>query len=299
MSLPASSALYADLGGLDALRLAARRDPAASLPAVARQFESLFVQQMLKAMRAASPGDPLFDSQQSQFYREQFDQQLAVQLSGQGAGLGLADAIVRQLGGGRAPQSPSTPVALPRARREGAAVAGSGAVAATAGVAAPAFAGPLAFVRSIWEHAKAAAAELGTGAEVLVAQAALETGWGRQVPRRTDGGSSHNLFGIKAGQHWPGARVAVPTLEFRDGVMRREQAAFRAYDSLAEGFADYVDVLRSSPRYRPALAAAADPQRYAAALQQAGYATDPGYGAKIRSILQGDTLQSVLGQLKW
>lgn len=81
--------------------------------------------------------------------------------------------------------------------------------------------------------------------------------------------------------------------------MRREQAAFRAYDSLAEGFADYVDVLRSSPRYRPALAAAADPQRYAAALQQAGYATDPGYGAKIRSILQGDTLQSVLGQLKW
>lgn len=303
MSLPASSGFYADRGDLGALRLAARRDPEASLPAVARQFESLFVQQMLKAMRAASPGDPLFDSDQSKFYREQFDQQLATQLSERG-GLGMADAIVRQLGGGRIPQSPTAPVALAEAGNEPSAAksraerSGATATASSAGTGASAFAGPADFVRSIWAHAKTAARQLGTKAEVLVAQAALETGWGRQVPRRADGGSSHNLFGIKTGQHWPGARVAVPTLEFRDGVMRREQAEFRAYDSLAQGFADYVAVLKGSPRYRSALAAAADPQRYAEELQRAGYATDPGYGDKIRSILQGDALQSVLGQLK-
>lgn len=303
MSLPASNSFYADFGGLGALRLAAKRDPEASLPAVARQFESLFMQQILKTMRSASLGDPLFDSEQSQFYREQFDQQLAVHLSEQG-GLGLADAIVRQLGGGRIPQSPTTPVVLPGARDEPASMpprAEPTAASATAGVAgtvAGALSGPANFVRAIWDHARTAAAELGTKAEVLVAQAALETGWGRQVPRRTDGGSSNNLFGIKAGQAWAGSRVLVPTLEFRDGVMRREHADFRAYDSLAQGFADYVGVLKGSPRYQAALDAAADPLRYAAELQKAGYATDPGYSAKIRSILQGDTLQAALGPLK-
>lgn len=299
MSVPSSTWFNAHGGALGDLRLAARRDPEGSLPAVARQFESLFVQQMLKAMRAASPGDPLFDSDQGKFYREQFDQQLATQLSERG-GLGIADAIVRQLGGGQVPQSPRTSPILPSPSKDMAA-APAGAVAGVVAKeqrSAPAFAGPLTFVRAIWNHANSAARELGTRAEVLIAQAALETGWGRHMPRHADGGSSNNLFGIKAGKGWSGARVAVPTLEFRDGVMRREQADFRAYGSLGEGFADYVALIKGNPRYQGALVAGSDPQGYADGLQRAGYATDPEYSLKIRSILQGDILQSALGQLK-
>ncbi|MCA1805665.1 MAG: glucosaminidase domain-containing protein [Xanthomonadaceae bacterium] len=129
---------------------------------------------------------------------------------------------------------------------------------------------------------------------MLIAQAALETGWGRAMPRHEDGSPSHNLFGIKADSRWDGERVAVQTMEFRDGLMQRERASFRSYQSLAQGFEDYVSFLRENPRYQQALEAAGDGGRYLRELQQAGYATDPEYADKINAILGGERLASAL-----
>ena len=139
---------------------------------------------------------------------------------------------------------------------------------------------------------------MGADPRALLAQAALETGWGRAILQHPDGRSSNNLFNIKADHRWDGERVSVNTLEYRDGVARQEQANFRAYDSLAESFEDYVTFLRGSPRYREALARAGDGQAFAAALQKAGYATDPAYGAKIARIMGSDTLGEAMGSIK-
>lgn len=288
-TVPATTA-YTDFAGLGQLRASAHSDPKGSLRAVAQQFEGLFVQMVLKTMREASFGDALFDNDQSRMYRDMFDGQLSTTLAGNGS-VGLTDVIMRQLGGGMArPTSPPAGTAPPPA------------VAPPAARSEPPTVGlleqPMQFVRAIWDQARSAAAELGTEAKVLVAQAALETGWGRHVPQRADGASSHNLFGIKAGGQWSGDRVAVPTLEFRDGIVRQENASFRAYDSVADSFNDYVQLLKSNPRYRAALDLADDPRHFAQALQRAGYATDPAYGQKILGILHGDVLDAAVGALK-
>lgn len=291
MSTVPATAAYTDFAGLGRLRASARSDPQGNLRAVAQQFEGLFVQMVLKTMREASLGDSLFDNDQSRLYRDMFDGQISTTLAGSGS-VGLTDVIMRQLGGKERPISPVAGAAIPPPART------PPPVARDEPPAAGMFEQPLHFVRAIWDQARSAAAELGTEAKVLVAQAALETGWGRHVPRRADGNSSHNLFGIKAGEQWSGDRVAVPTLEFRDGIVHRENANFRAYDSVADSFSDYVQFLKSNPRYRAALELAGDPRHFAQALQHAGYATDPAYGQKILGILNGDALNAALGALK-
>lgn len=291
MAMTPANTAYTDFAGLGELRASAHRDPKGSLRAVAQQFEGLFVQMVLKSMREASPGDALFDNDQSRLYRDMFDGQLSTTLAGNGS-VGLTDVIMRQLGGkdrsdsppaGKAPRPVAVP--LPPAARSEPPAAGL-------------LEQPLHFVRAVWDQARSAAAQLGTEAKVLVAQAALETGWGRHVPLRPDGASSNNLFGIKADGQWSGDRVAVPTLEFRAGVIHPENASFRAYDSVADGFNDYVQLLKSNPRYRAALELANNPGHFAHALQRAGYATDPAYGQKILGILNGDVLGAAIGALK-
>jgi len=148
---------------------------------------------------------------------------------------------------------------------------------------------PEKFVAGIWHHAQAAARELGVDARALVAQAALETGWGRKQIQRGDGDSAHNLFGIKA-TGWKGDKVSSGTHEYVDGVRVNETAQFRAYSSPAESFADYVRMLKNNPRYRQALQSGGDVKRFAQALQNAGYATDPSYAAKISAIANGPTI---------
>ncbi|OBU68524.1 flagellar rod assembly protein/muramidase FlgJ [Stenotrophomonas maltophilia] len=148
---------------------------------------------------------------------------------------------------------------------------------------------PEGFVASIWQHAQSAARELGVDARALVAQAALETGWGKRHITHADGSTSHNLFGIKA-TGWNGKRAVAGTHEYVDGVRRNETASFRAYSSPAESFADYVRLLKSSPRYQQALQAGTDVQGFARGLQRAGYATDPRYAAKIAAIAGGPTI---------
>ncbi|MEG3192957.1 flagellar assembly peptidoglycan hydrolase FlgJ [Lysobacter sp. D1-1-M9] len=155
---------------------------------------------------------------------------------------------------------------------------------------------PEAFVKSIWPHAQRTAAELGVSAKALVAQAALETGWGRRLAGGRGETSSHNLFGIKTGSRWSGERVNSATHEFVGGVRRNERTDFRAYGSIHDSFADYAQLMRNE-RYAGALAAGNDTGRFASALQQAGYATDPSYAAKISAIANGPTLQRALGAL--
>jgi flagellar protein FlgJ len=285
----AARTAHTDFASLGRLRASAHNDPKGSARAVAQQFEGLFVQMVLKTMREASLGDGLFDNDQSRMYRDMFDGQLSTTLAGNG-GVGLADAIMRQLGGEVRPTAhPAGTVPRPAAAPP---------VARAAPPALGLLEQPLHFVRAVWDQARTAAAQLGTDAKLLVAQAALETGWGRHVPQRPDGASSNNFFGVKAGGQWSGDRVAVPTLEFRDGVVRRENASFRAYDSVADGFNDYVRLLKSNPRYRAALELADDPRHFAHALQRAGYATDPAYGQKVLGILHGNVLDAAVGALK-
>lgn len=170
-------------------------------------------------------------------------------------------------------------------------VGDAGAGGADAMQAAAGFAprSPEQFVAKIWNHAQAAARELGVDARALVAQAALETGWGRKQIQRNDGGSAHNLFGIKA-TGWKGERASAGTHEYVGGVRVNEKADFRAYASPAESFADYVRMLKNNPRYRQALQSGGDVRQFAQALQNAGYATDPAYAAKISAIAHGPTI---------
>ncbi|MBK0055776.1 glucosaminidase domain-containing protein [Stenotrophomonas sp. S39] len=149
---------------------------------------------------------------------------------------------------------------------------------------------PEGFVASIWGHAQSAAKELGVDARALVAQAALETGWGKRQIKHADGSTSHNLFGIKA-TGWKGQSAVAGTHEYVDGVRRNETASFRAYSTPAESFADYVRLLKTSPRYQQALQAGTDVQGFARGLQRAGYATDPRYAAKIAAIAGGPTIE--------
>ena len=241
-----------------ALRRGADGNDPKVLREVARQFESIFTKMMLDSMRSASFGDPMFGSDQADMYQDMADDQLAVQLS-QGRGLGLADMLIRQLGQGAVDPN---------------------AAAGTADTAQVTPEQQRKFVEEILPHATAAARELGVDPRAIIAQAALETGWGTSQPA-DGGGASHNFFGIKAGASWNGASVASPTTEFVDGVARDEQARFRAYGSVAENVTDYVRVLRDNPRYADALGTGGNVRAFADALQRGGYATDPEYANKL------------------
>lgn len=284
------------------------RDPAV-LREVAGQFESLFLEILLKDMRSASLGDPIFgNNQQNEMYREMLDKQLAVEMS-KDRGIGLADMLVRQLGGDTNSASAAVPssaesfavpprTALTRLTAVSA-VAQKPVVAQTPDVSEKVeWQEPLDFASDIWPHAERAGRRLGIAPESLLAQAALETGWGAHVIEHADGGNSLNLFGIKAGSDWDGASVARSTLEYEDGIANRQVARFRAYSDLESAFDDYAAFLSERPRYADVPNSGDDPARFGAALQQAGYATDPRYAQKIERIAVSDTLRDIVSTLK-
>ena len=279
-----------DLADVRALRAQARQDTPAALEAVAQQFEALFIGMMLDSMRAATITSDLSGSGEMELYQQMFDREVAAGLAA-GGGLGLGRLIVEQLSRN-----------LPQAAGGEAAAPGEAGVSPEASQAsrdeALRASSPGEFVREVLPHARRAAAELGVHPMALVAQAALETGWGGRLPRRADGEPSHNLFGIKAGAGWDGERVAARTLEHEGGVMVERREQFRAYRDIGQSFADYVRLIRESPRYAEARASGADPLRYAEALQAAGYATDPDYAAKIRAILVSEPMAAAWDSLK-
>ncbi len=327
----ATAAVYTDFSGLAKLRAQARASSPQATEQTARQFESLFTQMLLKSMRATSFGDDGL-GRQGELYKDLFDQQLALAVSA-GKGLGIADLMLTQLRRGEAAKAaadqavaavPATvplkgadhlgmtlPAATPKAANPldapSAAPADDASAPANAGAgAAPAASwpprGPLDFLSAIWPHAVRAAKQLGVSARTLVAQAALETGWGRHVARDAEGRSSFNLFGIKAHgaatDSWSGAAVDAKTQEIVDGVPQNGRARFRGYASLAQAFDDYVNFVRGNPRYAAALRHHGDGRVYAAGLQKAGYATDPHYAEKIQRIAESPRLREALAQLR-
>lgn len=288
---------YHDLSELDKLRQQSKNgQDKEALQAAAKQFESVFMKMLLSSMRQASEvleSDSPFNSQSSKFYRDMHDQQLSMNLAETGS-LGLADLIVQQLshndtgytpasvlrGNGNLTQtvdstkSPSSFSVTPEADKQAL------------------FESPGEFIEKLLPVAEDIAEEAGIDPMIMVAQAALETGWGSKVINKEGGESSHNLFGIKADHRWNGEKAKVQTTEYRDGVRLQSAAYFRAYDSVEDSMKDYVGFLQSDPRYSKALENGKDPAKYFESLQSAGYATDPNYAKKVISIMSGNTLSS-------
>ena len=336
------ASIYTDLNGLNAISQLGRKDSAEGLREVAKQFEAMFLNMMLKGMRAGEEtlfGDNYLRSNETNFHQENFDNQLALHMSASG-GVGLAETLHRQLMQRYEPAVAANTSAIAGAqgdltnvRRFTGSVQRTNAAVVTQPVVLPQqpvdlhartiatrdvvqfvpsevmlapetvqtlpgqFDSPESFVEHLLPVAEKFAAQLGVDPRVLLAQSALETGWGKKMIRGADGEPSYNLFGIKASAGWQGDRASVSTLEYRDGAMHRENASFRAYASYEESFADYVSLMQNQPRYAHALEQAADSAAYSEQLQKAGYATDPDYAEKIKSVLRSPSLnQASLSQ---
>jgi peptidoglycan hydrolase FlgJ len=325
MSLP-STELYTDFNSVNRLKTDVRQQSPEALQQVAKQFESVFINMMLKSMRQANLSEGLLDSQQSEFYRDMYDQQIALSLSGRPGrnGIGIADFIVKQLtpkeelGGQKLnlndyQQHPVNPTQLRAAK------AGSSIDPLTASgfndlenllnrleAQQQTYNGKWQSLEDEWNsyrleshelpeskhdfisqllpHARQAAAAIGVDPLLLISQAALETGWGQGVVKDSRGISSFNLFNIKADRSWQGRQAKTQTLEIQNGIAQKEMAGFRCYNSFQESFGDYVNFIKSNPRYSEALKKAGNPHQYIRELHQAGYATDPSYAEKIINI---------------
>ncbi len=327
-SIDISSKLAIDTKGIDDIRLMSKKDPDKALHEVAKQFESLFLHMLLKSMRDATPKDGILDSQQTQFYTQMYDQQLAQHLSSKG--IGLADMMVQQLTqttfkppsestqpltsiseteailSSIYPQNDST-ILQEQARDMSQQLwPTSNQLLSTLGESSESFEHsvkeilenklssdaplhslsnqPAHFVNDLMSHAKIASQSTGIPAHFIIAQAALESGWGKHEIRHPDNTPSHNLFGIKAGANWQGAVVETVTTEYINNKPQQMVEKFRAYDSYAEGFQDYANLLLKNPRYAEVLNTQ-DAASFANGLQQAGYATDPKYADKLIRIL--------------
>ena len=290
-----------DIQGLDTLRRAAQSGDKAALVEAAKQFEGIFLQMMLKSMRKAqdvlADEESPFNSEQVKFYRDMHDQQLANDLAANGS-VGLAEIIVKQLG---QMEDGYTPASVIRNdgnlssinRRQAAAVQhAQAAVLGQNNYKASAFDSPQDFLETLYPQAKQAAEQLGMDPLALLAQAAVETGWGKHVIHNAQGQNSHNLFGVKADKSWTGDKTLIDSIEFEQGIAKTKKAPFRAYGSFGEALQDYVDFVKQNPRYEEAISNSQESQRYFTELQQAGYATDPEYADKIVSVLNGDIMQA-------
>ena len=391
ISSTADSGSYSDLNRLNQLKVGDDKNSEGNLRKVAQEFESLFLNEMLKSMRSATDAlgkDNPLNTPAAKQYQEMYDQQLAVSMSREGGGIGLADVLMRQMQKNKPVEAqaatlqgpaadapvkkvdvpteiaagtqaegplgrsngqrplwayrvavpegasthandmelmnqrrialpskladrllagivPNVPVeakaaplrnsaaddtvinssarsfAVPSGRMQ---VYGRAIAQPPLAPAKKAFSSQDEFVATMLPMAKAAAARIGIDPKYLVAQAALETGWGKSVMRAEDGSSSHNLFGIKAGQSWQGGQARAITSEFRDGAMVKETAQFRSYSSYQDSFHDLVTLLQSHDRYKEVVKSADNPEQFVRELQKAGYATDPDYASKISQI---------------
>lgn len=347
---------YNDLASLNAISNMGEEKEAEALKQVAHQFESMFVSMMLKSMRDANAvfeEDNPLNSNESKFYRQMFDDQLALSMS-QGEGIGLADSIYRQLKdqfnvqdangdepvrempirqySGQNPFSTLRPnleldplnqaekpypisdsqVKVKSLNDAAHKVESLNTVAPSVRKQTPeinvtpkneqlgpitkqsAFETPQEFVDILWPVAKEIGEVMGVDPKAIVAQAALETGWGKHIIHQGDGKNSHNLFGIKADQRWDGDVANVSTLEYREGVAKKEVAPFRVYDSYEHSLKDYAKFVKESERYQGAIENGKSIKGYSEGLQQGGYATDPQYAKKIQRIASGDMLSQAI-----
>lgn len=274
---PTANALSFDgTRSLESLRAKAAADPKAATREAAKQFETLFMNEMLKSMRASTMSSGMLDNAGSQLGTEMLDSQYAAKMAGLPGGLSdvIAKQLERQMGltpgpipvTGSANNTPAPLAAKPQATK----IPQAGAAG---------------FVQQHTEAAKMAEAKTGIPAEFMVSQAALETGWGRKEIRHADGSPSYNLFGIKAGGNWKGPVAEITTTEYINGKPQKVTAKFRAYSSYAESFADYASLMKDSPRYAQVVAKGQNATAFAQGLQRAGYATDPAYAEKLTKVI--------------
>lgn len=313
----ADAQVFTDLKGLNAIKQQGRIDGDEALRNVAQQFESMFVNMMLKSMRAANQvfaKDGLFNSFESDMHQQMYDNQLSLNLTA-GNGIGLADVLFRQMqqqfARPDAVQSHNSEMAYKPEQRvanvanlvsdEQQLSVKQNSIITLDSIAdlvpenvKQVFSSPKEFVATLLPAVKDAAKSLGLDPKALLAQAALETGWGKHFIEQTDGSSSFNLFGIKATGGWNGGEATVPTVEFENGVAKRKYESFRIYDSFAQSAMDFVQLLQNSPRYQKAVEAVDDIGQFWQELQKAGYATDPQYANKLNTILRSNTLQEAL-----
>lgn len=269
-ALPSTTTgLAGDARSIDALRASAARDPKAAIREAAKQFEALFMQELMKSMRQATLSSGLLENSGTQMGTELLDSQFATKMTGMKGG--LSDAIARQL----ERQMGSTLAAPPNT------------VTSAASPKMPTR--QAGFVQQHSVAAKAVQDQSGIPAAFLVAQAAHETGWGQREIKHGDGTPSHNLFGIKAGASWHGPVAEVTTTEYVDGKPRKVTAKFRAYESYEASFRDYAKLIKDSPRYqdvyRQVVAGGGSAEGFAQSLQRAGYATDPLYADKLARVI--------------
>lgn len=284
--LDTSAKLALDTQSLEQLRAQAKHSPDQALKAAAQQFESVFLNMMLKSMREATPQDGMFESEQTKMFTGMLDQQLAQSMSSRG--VGLADMMVKQLSlnmGGQMPNvdslrksssavfAPNPPLTAPPAT--------------TMSVLPSAYSenAQQDFVNRMLPFARQAGQASGVPPQLMLGQAALESGWGKREIRMADGSNSFNLFGIKANAGWNGKVAEVMTTEYKNGVAYKQVEKFRAYSSYAEAFQDYAGLISNNPRYADVLQQGSDVAGMAQAIQKAGYATDPKYADKLVSIM--------------
>ncbi|MDA7746086.1 flagellar assembly peptidoglycan hydrolase FlgJ [Psychromonas sp.] len=316
---------YFDLQGLEQLRQKTKTNDKETIREVANQFESMFASMLIKSMRQANEAfetDSPFNNQQTKFYTDMQDKQLAVDISRHGA-LGLADALVRQLDPTsviRPSAIPQDQLTMPNAKQEmlnlhtekseqafnkpdqlsasNQSALNDSALALsqhnTQNEESTDFSSPESFIQTLLPYAKQVAKSLGISPEVMIAQSALETGWGQKILKKPDQQSSFNLFNIKSHNNWQGESVNKNSLEVEDGVGVQRNSNFRVYQSLKESFKDYSDFIKNNKRYEQALEQGDNAGRYIEELQQAGYATDPQYADKIKQIMSSDNFQSVI-----
>ncbi len=314
-----------DANSLNDLKRAARDESPEAIKAVAKQFEAIFMNMMLKSMRDATPQDSPFENEQTRTFTSMLDQQLSSNLANKG--MGLADVLAKQLSKtanihpdlaaqsktGGAISAQDLVRSLPHMQMLTALDAGSDKESTqdnpipmldTLPNADMSVADALSqdesaidynsssnqiradFNRRMYAHAQAASDATGIPAHLMLGQAALETGWGRRELKGIDGKNSYNLFGMKATGNWQGKVVEATTTEYVNGVKQKRVEKFRAYDNYAESFKDFANMMRNNPRYENVVNSVQNINQYARAMQQAGYATDPNYATKLANVIQ-------------
>jgi flagellar protein FlgJ len=275
--IPLQPGLNADGRSIAQLKNQAGADPKSAVREAARQFEGLFMQELMKSMRQSTMPSGFLDNEGSKLGSELLDSQLSNQMSGLPGG--LADVIARQL-----ERQMGVPV-NPQPPAGAAAVTALRAGAADSAQASKAMGAAQGFVARHQDAARAVEAQTGIPAGFLIAQAAHETGWGRRDIRNADGTPSNNLFGIKAGSNWKGPVAEITTTEYINGRPQKVTAKFRSYASAEASFADYASMMKNNPRYERVLANADSAKGFAQGLQRAGYATDPAYADKLTRVI--------------
>jgi len=284
-----------DSKSLDSLKQSAKDNSPDALKAAAKQFEGLFMNMMLKSMRQASASqDSPFENDQTRMYTTMLDQQMSQKIADKG--IGLADALVRQLSNNAAnrilqPDGGAADSAFNAKAIESyltsQKVSSSSSTGLTDISGKSSGAGHVKeFQNKLAEDAEIASQETGIPAKFMIGQAALESGWGKREIKALDGSASHNIFGMKANKSWKGRTVDAVTTEYVNGVAHKKVEKFKAYDSYSDAFKDYAKLLTTNPRYENVIANAKDATSFAYGLQKAGYATDPQYANKLSRIIK-------------